>query len=34
MHVSLAKCDTERALLFSFCRFAGLRRPTEVTGLL
>ncbi|EMI52687.1 tyrosine-type recombinase/integrase [Rhodopirellula sallentina] len=29
----LAKCDTEWALLFGLCRFAGLRCPTEVTGL-
>lgn len=29
----IEKCDTEWALLFGLCRFAGLRCPTEVTGL-
>ncbi|WP_430454716.1 tyrosine-type recombinase/integrase [Rhodopirellula europaea] len=30
----LSACDTEWALIFGLCRFAGLRCPSEVTGLL
>ncbi len=29
----LAECDTEWALIFGLCRYAGLRCPTEVLGL-
>tara|TARA_R110002073_G_scaffold332412_2_gene518469 strand:- start:14008 stop:15270 length:1263 start_codon:yes stop_codon:yes gene_type:complete len=29
----LKKCDTEWAMIFSLCRFAGFRCPTEITAL-